>query len=120
MDTSLPNTNPTPLSIEALERMERLIALPPDQLLECLRWLVRYTPGAVEAAMSAAESLPPIDPEEPEPVCGVCGSDIGIFVKFGLEWRHYRGDTPGVSEIFDPGHEPQLAWQRPGQWSATT
>jgi hypothetical protein len=118
MDTSLPNSNPIPLSVEARERMELLSALSPDQLLECMRWLVRYSPGAVDAALSAVAPVPSIDPVEPAPVCGICGGDIGIFLKFGLEWRHYRGAGLGISEIFEPGHKPQLAWRRPDQGSS--
>jgi hypothetical protein len=36
-------------------------------------------------------------------------------LKFGLQWRHYRGgEALGQAEIFDPGHEPELAWRLPG------
>ena len=53
--------------------------------------------------------------EDPAPVCVRCGSEIGIFIKFGLRWRHYRGgEALGQAEIFDPGHEPELAWRLPG------
>ena len=53
--------------------------------------------------------------EEPFPVCVRCGSEIGIFIKLGLRWRHYRGgEALGQAEIFDPGHEPELAWCLPG------
>ena len=52
--------------------------------------------------------------EDPAPVCARCGSEIGIFLKFDLQWRHYRGgDALGQAEIFDPGHEPELAWRLP-------
>ena len=45
-------------------------------------------------------------------MCARCGSSIGIFLKFGLQWLHYRGgDALGQAEIFDPGHEPELAWR---------
>jgi hypothetical protein len=53
--------------------------------------------------------------EDPVPVCARCGSEIGFFLKFGLQWRHYRGgEALGRAEIFDPGHEPELAWRLPG------
>ena len=53
--------------------------------------------------------------EDPVPVCARCGSELGIFLKFGLQWRHYRGgEALGQAEIFDPGHEPELAWRLPG------
>jgi hypothetical protein len=69
---------------------------------------------------------PPRDPDEdpgdfshaedPAPVCAHCGSDIGIFLKYGLQWRHYRGgEALGRAEIFDPGHDPELAWRVTGQ-----
>lgn len=58
---------------------------------------------------------------EPEPVCGICGEKIGIFLRLGLDWRHYRetrdavlasgqdrldGTGIGQIELFDPGHAP--------------
>jgi hypothetical protein len=56
---------------------------------------------------------------KPVPVCGRCGADIGIFIKFGLDWRHYReGATLGTAEIFDPGHSPKLVWRIPDPTSA--
>ena len=43
----------------------------------------------------------------------------GIFIKFGLDYRHYReGATLGQAEIFDPGHAAELAWRRPGSGPA--
>ena len=52
--------------------------------------------------------------EEPAPVCARCGADIGIFIKFGLDCRHYRGGAAlGQAEIFDPGHAAELAWRPP-------
>jgi hypothetical protein len=40
------------------------------------------------------------------------GERVGIFLLFGKEWRHYRGENPGGRfEIFNPGHEPVLAWR---------
>ena len=52
--------------------------------------------------------------EEPASVCGRCGADIAIFIKFGLDWRHYRkGNALGEAEIFDPGHAPELTWRLP-------
>ena len=48
-------------------------------------------------------------------MCARCGAEIGIFVKFGLQWRHYRGgEVLGRAEIFDPGHDPEPAWRLPG------
>jgi hypothetical protein len=54
-------------------------------------------------------------------VCARCGSDIGIFIKFGLDWHHYReGSALGKAEIFDPGHAPELTWRLPGPALAGT
>jgi len=44
----------------------------------------------------------------------VCGGDIGVFLKFGLDWRHYRGTDLTDLELFEPGHRPVLAWRSPG------
>jgi hypothetical protein len=53
---------------------------------------------------------------EPEPFCSECGAEIGIFLRHGLDWRHFSGDgtTAGQIELFDPGHVPVIAW-RPGR-----
>jgi hypothetical protein len=48
---------------------------------------------------------------EPAPVCGQCGADIGIFIKFGLDWRHYQATALDDIALFDPGHAPVLAWR---------
>ena len=54
--------------------------------------------------------------QEPEPFCAECGADIGIFLRYGTDWRHYLGDvtTTGQIEVFDPGHDPIVAWRLPG------
>ena len=51
--------------------------------------------------------------KEPEPFCAECGSDIGVFLRYGLNWRHFRGDGTviGQIELFDPGHEPVVSWR---------
>jgi hypothetical protein len=49
-----------------------------------------------------------LDPaEDPVPVCARCGSGIGIFLKFGLQWRHYRGgDALGQLPVYsERSHE---------------
>ena len=43
-----------------------------------------------------------------------CGGDIGIFLKFGLAWRHYAGTDLSDIEPLDPGHRPVVAWRTPG------
>jgi hypothetical protein len=110
----------------------RLRGLGRQQLADRLNWLSWYQPGIFAAVMDYGQfsddlaadtdpTTPDPDPdyfghaEDPVPVCARCGSEIGIFLKFGLQWRHYRGgDALGQAEIFDPGHEPDLAWRLPG------
>lgn len=67
---------------------------------------------------------------EPEPMCGICGEAIGIFLRLGLDWRHYRetrdaiiaggehrlgGTGVGQIELFDPGHAPAVTWRLPDE-----
>ena len=112
----------------------RLRGLSYQQLADRLRWLSWYQPGTFTAVMDymefcddrAADTDPSIAAfelsefdEDPAPVCATCGSDIGIFIKFGLDWRHYRGDAGlGQAEIFDPGHAPELTWRVSGPSTA--
>jgi hypothetical protein len=113
----------------------RLRGLSRQQLADRLNWLSWYQPGIFAAVMDYGQfsddlaadtdpTNPDPDPdddlgsfghaEDPVPVCARCGSEIGIFLKFGLQWRHYRGgEALGQAEIFDPGHEPELAWRLP-------
>jgi hypothetical protein len=114
----------------------RLRGLTHQQLADRLTWLAWYQPGIFTAVMDymefadalAADADParpgPVDHGYDEglaPVCGRCGADLGIFIKFGLDWRHYReGTALGQAEIFDPGHAPELAWRRPGSAPAGT
>jgi hypothetical protein len=112
----------------------RLRGLTRQQLADRLNWLSWYQPGIFAAVMDYGQfsddlaadtdpTNPDPDPDEsgsfghaedPAPICARCGSDIGIFLKFGLQWRHYRGgEALGQAEIFDPGHEPELAWRLP-------
>lgn len=104
----------------------RLRGLTHQQLADRLTWLAWYQPGIFTAVMDymdfsdalaadADTSSPDRRPDgEPAPVCGRCGADIGIFIKFGLDYRHYRGGAVlGQAEIFDPGHAAELAWRPP-------
>ena len=127
MSTSLSNHGLAD-DVEEDSSAARIRGLSHEQLADRLQWLYWYQPGIFAAVMDYMEfcdtvvaEIDPTNPafnsaacgDEPGPVCGICGVDIGIFVKFGLNWRHYRGDSLGESEIFDPGHAPQLAWRRP-------
>jgi hypothetical protein len=46
-----------------------------------------------------------------EPYCSRCGATIGIFIGHGDGWRHYRGGgtVESPNELFDAGHEAELA-----------
>ena len=97
------------------------------QLTDRLMWLAWYQPGSSPRSWTTCSSCDtrrrhrPHQPRPPTrlrrgppPVCGRCGADIGIFIKFGLNWRHYReGAALGQAEIFDPGHVPELTWHLP-------
>jgi hypothetical protein len=142
MTTSLSNHGPSPLPVDRFDEdpyggdhpsEARLRGLTHQQLADRLNWLSWYQPGTFTAVMDygqfsddLAADTDPTNPdpddygdtdhaEDPAPVCARCGSDIGIFLKFGLQWRHYAGgQTLGRAEIFDPGHEAELAWRLAG------
>ncbi len=102
---------------EARKRLTRLATLDTDRMAMALTWLADYSPTAFDATLDATEPCTdddtPDPADNPEPFCAVCGADVGIFLRFGLDWRHYRGDgtTVGQIEIFDPGHAPVIAWR---------
>ena len=139
MTISLSNHGPSMWPVEGFDEdpydedspdEARLRGLTHQQLADRLTWLAWYQPGIFAAVMDymdfsdalAADADPtnpgPVDRGYDEalvPVCARCGADLGIFIKFGLEWRHYvEGATLGQAEIFDPGHAPELAWRLPG------
>jgi hypothetical protein len=139
MTISLSNLSPSMWPVESFDEdpydegspdETRLRGLTHQQLADRLTWLAWYQPGIYAAVMdymefsdALAADADPAGPGhdycghdmEPAPVCGRCGADIGIFIKFGLEWRHYReGTALGQAEIFDPGHAAELAWRLPG------
>ena len=96
------------------DRIGRLGALTPEDNSAGLIWLALHFPAACDAVLDALE----YDEEEeaspgPEPYCAICGAGIGIFVRSGLAWRHFRGDgtTTGQIELFDAGHAPVIAWR---------
>jgi len=66
------------------------------------------------AVAEAVEPFPGDGSEDPAPYCEVCGGDIGVFLKLGLDWRHYIGTDLSDIELTDPGHAPVLAWRIPG------
>jgi len=102
-----------------LDRISRLAALGPADTVAGLLWLAMNFPAVCDAMLDKTESDGIDDDypcQEPEPYCAECGDDIGIFLRFGLDWRHYHGDgtTAGQIGLFDPGHAPVLAWRQPG------
>jgi len=82
MAPSLTQHAPDPHQISSVERLLRLGEYAPEQITDGMIWLSGYAPA---------------------PYCATCGADIGIFLKFGLDWRHYRGTILGQAELFDPG-----------------
>lgn len=96
------------------ERVERVLAATPQQHAHALLFLSGYAPEVFDTALEAAELVHP-DPDaedDSEPYCASCGTRVGIFLRVGLAWHHYEGDEPGGPfELFDPGHEPVLAWR---------
>jgi len=101
------------------DQIGRLAGLTPEDKTAGLVWLAMNAPATCDAMLDALESDARDDAaaasEEPEPYCLKCGADVGIFLRFGLDWRHYRGDgtTAGDIELFEPGHAPVVAWRQP-------
>ena len=97
------------------DRMDRLAATTAEQMAFALAFLIGFAPETFDAALDAAEpcSEDLIGPDEAEPRCAQCDSPIGIFLKHGLTWQHYRGDgtTAGEQEVFSPGHKPVVSWR---------
>ena len=109
---------------------ERLRGLSAQQLLDAMTFLSFWSPPAFTAVLDYCEAtdwgwsgfdpdlLPDQDGDDnaddsPAPVCARCGGDLGIFLKFGLDWRHYRGQGLDDIELYDPGHAPELTWRAP-------
>jgi hypothetical protein len=83
------------------------------QRTDALLWLSGYAPAVFDDVIDAVQPCPGDGTDDPAPFCEQCGADIGIFLKLGLDWRHYRGTIPGPLELYDPGHRPVLAWRIP-------
>jgi hypothetical protein len=102
---------------------ERLRGLSPQQLLDAMTFLAFWSPSAFTAVLDYCEATawdwtgPGPDQDDPDgdpaPVCGQCGGSLGIFLKFGLDWRHYRGEDLDDIELYDPGHAPVITWRAP-------
>ncbi len=100
------------------DRIDRIAALSHDDTAAGLLWLAMNFPAVCDAMLDKVE-FDAIDDEfsslEPEPFCAECGTSIGIFLRYGTDWQHYLGDatTAGRIEVFDPGHDPVVAWRLP-------
>jgi hypothetical protein len=114
MGLSLTQAAPSAHRITAEDRVERIGQLTTRQLTDALLWLAGYAPDVFDVVADAVEPFAGDGSEDPAPFCAVCGGDIGVFLKFGLDWRHYRGTDLADLELFDPGHRPVLAWRSPG------
>jgi hypothetical protein len=104
------------LEFSPQERVERLRTASPGQHAQALLFLSGYAPAVFDAVLDAVEPCDENDDpdagEESEPFCVACAERIGIFLRLGLDWRHYGGEEPGGPfEIFDPGHEPVVTWR---------
>ena len=91
MGTSLSQSAPASHRITAEDRMERIGQLTTRQQTDALLWLAGYAPSVFDAVAEAVEPCPGDGAEDPVPFCEICGGDIGVFLKFGLDWRHYTG-----------------------------
>ena len=114
MRPSLTQAAPAAHRITAEDRIERIGQLTTRQLTDALLWLAGYAPDVFDVVTDAVEPFAGDGSEDPAPFCEICGGDIGVFLKFGLAWRHYRGTDLSDLELFDPGHRPVLAWHSPG------
>jgi hypothetical protein len=104
------------LEFSPQERVERVRVASPEQQAQALLFLSGYAPAVFDAALDAVEPIDENDDpdagEESEPFCAACAERIGIFLRLGLEWRHYSGDGPdGPFGVFDRGHEPVVTWR---------
>ena len=91
-----------------LDRISRLSALGPEDTVAGLLWLAMNFPAVCDAMLDKAEcdAVDDEDPcEESEPFCAECGPDLGIFLRYGTDWRHCRNDATAIGqiEVFDPG-----------------
>jgi hypothetical protein len=105
---------------------QRLRGLDRPQLADRLTWLSWWAPGTFTVVMDYMQFIDDLaadsdgdlddDPDDPAPHCTVCGGEVGIFVRYSLNWMHYRVTETGGVEMFDPGHQPEVGWHTaPGQ-----
>ena len=113
------------LEFSPQERAERLSTVGSEQQRQALLFLSCYAPAVFDTVLNAVE--PREEDEDPEagedaaPFCTVCGERVGIFLRLGLDWCHYRGEEPGGPfEIFDPGHDPAVTWHTTADYAAVS
>jgi hypothetical protein len=105
------------LASDARQRLDQLDILDPDQVVAGMAWLAGYSPATFDAALDAAQTLENdgIDENEAdsEPYCLKCGATIGIFLRYGSTWRHFRGDVSAGSktELYEADHTPVVGWR---------
>jgi hypothetical protein len=114
MEPSLTQAARAAHRITADDRMERIGQLTTKQLTDALLFLAGYAPAVFDSVAEAVEPCAGDGDEDPAPYCAICGGDIGVFLKFGLDWRHYTGTDLTDLELVEPGHRPVLAWRSPG------
>ena len=114
MGLSLTQAAPAAHPITAEDRMERIGQLTTSQLTDALLFLAGYAPPVFDAVAEAVEPCAGDGSEDPAPFCAICGGDIGVFLKLGLDWRHYTGTDLASIVLIEPGHQPVLAWRIPG------
>jgi hypothetical protein len=108
------------LASDARQRLDQLDTLDPDQLAAGRAWLAGYSPVTFDAALDAARTLENDginrNEDDSEPYCTKCGATIGIFLRYGNAWRHFRGDVTAASkaEPYEADHVPVVGW-RPAQ-----
>jgi hypothetical protein len=120
MHSSVPQLSPVTHEFGDGPAEERLRDLDRQQLADRLTWLSWWAPGTFQAVMdymqfvddrAADGTLDADDPDDPAPYCTACGAEIGIFIRYGLDWRHYRGEGLDNIELYDPGHAPEVGWR---------
>jgi hypothetical protein len=101
------------------ERIDRIAATSAEQRVQALRYLAGYDPRTLDAILDAVEPFDenedPEAGEDAEPFCVACAESLGIFLRFGPDWKHYRDRGEDVAagrfEVFTADHEPVLAWR---------